>query len=49
MIRVLSRGWRSDLASVAAAARRSVLVAAPYIKDAEAAWLRDRLPPASRC
>ena len=45
MIRVLSRGWRSDLASVAAAARRSVLVAAPYIKDAEAAWLRDRLRP----
>ena len=45
MIRVLSRSWRSDLASVAAAARRSVLVAAPYIKDAEAAWLRDRLRP----
>lgn len=45
MIRVLSRSWRNELASVAAAARRSVLVAAPYIKDAEAAWLRDRLRP----
>ena len=45
MIRVLTRGWRDDLAGVAGAARRSLLVAAPYIKDDEAAWLCGQLRP----
>ena len=45
MIRVLTRGWRADLAGVARAARRSLLVAAPYIKDDEAAWLCGQLRP----
>ena len=45
MIRVLTRGWRDDLANVATAARNSLLVAAPYIKDDEAAWLCGQLRP----
>lgn len=45
MIRVLTRSWREDLAGVAGAARRSLLVAAPYIKDDEAAWLCGQLRP----
>lgn len=42
---MLTRGWRDDLAGVAGAARRSLLVAAPYIKDEEAAWLCGQLRP----
>lgn len=39
MVQLISRGWRSNLAEVAEAAEESLLVAAPYIKDNEAAWL----------
>ena len=39
MVQLINRGWRSDLAEVAEAAEESLLVAAPYIKDNEAAWL----------
>lgn len=45
MVRLLGRGWRDDLGGLVAAARREVLVAAPYIKGAEAAWLCDQLRP----
>ena len=48
VVRFLSRGWRDELAGVAASARRSVLVAAPYIKEREAAWLCERLRPGVR-
>ena len=39
MVQLINRGWRGSLAEVAEAAEESLLVAAPYIKDAEAAWL----------
>ena len=39
MVQLINRGWRSNLLEVAEAAEESLLVAAPYIKDAEAAWL----------
>ena len=42
MIKLLSG---NDLASVVAVAEQSVLIAAPYIKEREAAWLCDRLRP----
>ena len=45
MIRFLSRRWRDDLAGVASSATRSMIVAAPFIKDDEAAWLCERLNP----
>ena len=45
MVRLLGRGWRDDLGGLVAAASRDVLVAAPYIKSAEAAWLCDQLRP----
>ena len=45
MIRFLTRQWRDDLARVVAAAERSLIVAAPYIKDQEAAWFCAQLRP----
>ena len=39
MVQLINRGWRNALAEVAEAAEESLLVAAPYIKDNEAAWL----------
>ena len=43
MVRLLGRGWRDALGGLAASAEREVLIAAPYIKDAEAEWFCDRL------
>ena len=45
MVRLLSGPWRSDLAGIASAARESVLVVAPFIKEEEAAWLCKQLRP----
>ena len=45
MIRLLSRGWRNDLADVALSANRSIVVAAPYIKQDEAIWFCGHLRP----
>lgn len=45
MVRLLSGPWRNDLAGIASSARESVLVAAPFIKDEEAAWLCEQLRP----
>ena len=42
-IRVLNGAWRHHLAAMAASARRSILVASPYIKDHEANWLCKQL------
>lgn len=39
MVQFINRGWRSSLAEIAGAAEESLLVAAPYVKDDEAAWL----------
>ena len=39
MVQLINRGWRSNLAEIAGAAEESLLVAAPYVKDDEAAWL----------
>ncbi len=39
MIQLLGRGWRGELAGIASAARKSVIIAAPFIKYDEAAWL----------
>lgn len=39
MVQLINRGWRSSLVEVAEAAEESLLVAAPYVKDSEAAWL----------
>ena len=39
MVQLINRGWRNNLAEVVEAAEESLLVAAPYIKDNEAAWL----------
>lgn len=39
MVRLLSGAWRSDLSTLAASARKSALVVAPFIKEREAAWL----------
>ena len=39
MVQLINRGWRNDLAELAEAAEESLLVAVPYIKDNEAAWL----------
>ena len=43
MIQLLGRGWRSELAGIASSARRSVIIAAPFIKYDEASWLRNLL------
>lgn len=45
MVRLLRGAWRQDLASIASAATRSVLVVAPFIKEEEAAWFCERLRP----
>ena len=45
MARLLKRGWRDDLGGLAGAARRSLLIAAPYIKDDAAEWVCGRLGP----
>ena len=45
MIQLLSRAWRDDLAGIASAASRSVLIAAPYIKYDEAVWFCELLHP----
>lgn len=39
MVQLINRGWRSNLTEIAEAAEESLLVAAPYVKDSEAAWL----------
>ena len=39
MVQLINRGWRSNLAEIAQAAKESLLVAAPYVKDEEAGWL----------
>ena len=44
-VRLIDRGWRDALGDVASAASREMLVAAPYVKEPEAAWLRGRLRP----
>ena len=44
-MRLIDRGWRDVLGGVASAASREMLVAAPYVKEPEAAWLRGRLRP----
>ena len=43
MVRLLGRGWRDALGGLAASAKREVLIAAPYVKEAEAEWFCDRL------
>ena len=43
MITLLSGAWRNDLAGLAASAEQSLLIAAPYIKEREAAWLCSQL------
>ena len=45
MVRLLGRGWRDALGGLAASAKREVLIAAPYIKEAEAGWFCDQLRP----
>ena len=45
MIKLLRGAWRDDLAQAAAAAEQAVLIAAPYIKEREAAWLCSQLRP----
>ena len=45
MVQFLSRAWRDDLAGVVSSAGRSLLIAAPYIKYDEAAWLCELLHP----
>ena len=45
MVQFLSRAWRGDLAGVVSSAGRSLLIAAPYIKYDEAAWLCELLHP----
>ena len=45
MTRLLRGAWRDDLAQVAAAAEQALLIAAPYIKEREAAWLCGQLRP----
>ena len=39
MVQLINRSWRSSLAEVAQSAEASLLVAAPYVKEEEAAWL----------
>lgn len=45
MVQLLGQGWRNDLASVASTASESLIIAAPYIKDSEAAWLCELFHP----
>lgn len=44
-VRLIDRGWRDVLGGLASAASREMLVATPYVKEPEAAWLRGRLRP----
>ncbi len=45
MVELLSGPWRNDLAGIASAARESVLVVAPFVKEEEAAWFCEKLRP----
>ena len=45
MVRLLKRGWRDELAGLASAATRSILIVAPFIKYNEAAWLSSLFRP----
>ena len=45
MVQLLKRGWRDDLAGLATAANRSILIVAPFIKYNEAAWLSGLFRP----
>ncbi len=44
-IALLGQGWRKDLALVISSARRSVILAAPFVKQDIAAWVRNQVPP----
>ncbi|MBM4410553.1 MAG: hypothetical protein FJ037_04385 [Chloroflexi bacterium] len=39
----IARGWRSDLAELAASAKSEFFLAAPFLKQSEMRWLADRL------
>ncbi len=43
MVTLLGQGWRAELRELVISARESVMVVAPYIKSAEAAWLCELL------
>ena len=45
MVQFLNRGWRDDLATVAASAHQSLLIVAPFIKYDEVVWLCDQIRP----
>ncbi|MDE2669040.1 MAG: phospholipase D family protein [Chloroflexota bacterium] len=45
MVGLLSGPWRSELAGIASAARESILVVAPFIKEEEARWFCEQLRP----
>ena len=45
MVQLLSGAWRDRLGDIVAAASRSVLIVAPYIKNDEAVWLCNQLRP----
>ncbi len=45
MVGLLSGPWRNDLASIASAARESLVVVAPFIKEEEATWFCKQLRP----
>ena len=45
MVSLIGRGWRSNLAELIRGAHESLVIAAPYIKHGEAAWVRDLLRP----
>ncbi|MXY35444.1 MAG: hypothetical protein F4052_06715 [Dehalococcoidia bacterium] len=45
MVGLLSGPWRSELAGLASAARESILVVAPFIKEEEATWFCEQLRP----
>jgi len=39
----IARGWRSELAELAASAKSEFFLAAPFLKESETRWLADRL------
>ena len=43
MTRVIAQGWRNELTGLVKAAKHSLMITTPYIKRAEAVWLRDLL------
>ena len=45
MASLLKRGWRDELGRLTGAARRSLLIAAPYIKEDAAEWFCGQLRP----